>query len=431
MPCSNVASNNAEYSGEKKIIISFDGTGGEASWGDQTETDVNTGTAGLSNISKMHLILGGDLENNGKFYDDQIPLYYPGVGTRGEGLLAKIKYGINLGSMTDIYHEALEDLGKCYKKADKLYVFGFSRGAATARLFCSYLQRRGLKVGGEQIKPKITFLGVYDTVPGAISRGPLNTGRYQLDVKYDSWFTRRQAETKMPEIVEKAVHLVAVDEQRVIFRPTLFDKDDRVTEIWCAGDHSDVGGGYYYDGLSDGTLTYMLKALGGSFTEEKGLKYRTITKDTDKSTLVGPGGNEDVVKFDQDMVKASDPCDPHVHNLNHGAFEVVSKLMGFGSRNIVQFKYDEDKKKDVMVDNEPVLVLDNVIDRVKDENNKLKDLNVDNPHYTSKGYRPLNLKGKKYNKVNSKTGSISDEVYELIENPNNGQWDETVVINTK
>jgi len=430
MPCSNVASKNAEYSGEKKIIISFDGTGGEASWGDQTETGVNANTAGLSNISKMHLLLGGDLENDGNFFDDQIALYYSGVGTRGEGLLAKIKSAINLGSMTDIYNEALEDLEKCYKKADKLYVFGFSRGAATARLFCSYLQRRGLKLGEEQIKPKITFLGVYDTVPAAINRGISNTGRYQLDVNYDSWSTFWQTETKMPEIVEKAVHLVAVDEQRVQFRPTLFDKDDRVTEIWCAGNHSDVGGGYYYDGLSDGALTYMLKALGGSFTEEKGLKYRTITKDTDKSTLVGPKGDVKVVEFDQDMVKASNPCDPHVHNENISIFEVASKLKGFGSRNIVQFKYDEDKKKDVMVDNEPILVLDNVIDRVKDKENKLKDLNVDNPFYTSKGYRPLNLKGKKYNKVNSKTGIISKEVYELIENLDNGQWDETV-INTK
>ena len=45
------------------------------------------------------------------------------------------------------------------------------------------------------------------------------------------------------EHVEKALHLVAIDEKRIMFQPTLFNKDERVEEVWFAGDHADIGGG--------------------------------------------------------------------------------------------------------------------------------------------------------------------------------------------
>ena len=63
-----------------------------------------------------------------------------------------------------------------------------------------------------------------------------------------------------PEIVEKAIHFVSIDEAREPFIPTLFNSDPRVTEIWCPGIHSDIGGGYYHDGLSDNVLQLMQKA---------------------------------------------------------------------------------------------------------------------------------------------------------------------------
>ena len=63
------------------------------------------------------------------------------------------------------------------------------------------------------------------------------------------------------ERVQRAVHVVAIDEDRVAFTPTLIDADaddaKRVTEIWFPGVHGDVGGGYWNDGLSDLTLVFM------------------------------------------------------------------------------------------------------------------------------------------------------------------------------
>lgn len=403
----------------KKIIISFDGTGGEPEWGIQNEEKVKNGTVafdavGLSNISKGHLLVGGSLENSRRSIDDQIALYYSGVGTRGK-VIAQFRKALNLGTMTDIYMMAVEDLEICYNEGDELYVFGFSRGAATARLFASFLDRKGLNIDGKQIKPKIKFLGVYDTVPDALNRGYINIGRRQLDVNYDSWFTMSQSESSLPKNVETVIHLIALDDLRFAFRPTQFNEDKRVTEVWCAGCHSDVGGGYYYDGLSDGSFTYMLHEA-----NKAGLVYRTITQDTVKNDPHSLIGNDqklkDVIDYDQDLIIEPDPTDPNVHNEDLMMYKVTNAVSGFVHRLVCKIKDDE------TVTDEPILVLDNVIDRIKDKQNKLKNLNLDNSQYTAKGYRPQNLKGRRYRIVNSQDGTIS-EVYDGIENNVDVQWD--------
>jgi hypothetical protein len=61
--------------------------------------------------------------------------------------------------------------------------------------------------------------------------------------------------------IEEAAHLVSIDEKRIAFQPTLFNKDKRITEVWFAGVHSDIGGGYWFDGLSDITLKFMLDVV--------------------------------------------------------------------------------------------------------------------------------------------------------------------------
>lgn len=55
------------------------------------------------------------------------------------------------------------------------------------------------------------------------------------------------------------MHLVAIDETRKAFRPVLMNVSNKIEEIWFAGVHSDVGGGYYLDGLSDISLEFMIK----------------------------------------------------------------------------------------------------------------------------------------------------------------------------
>ena len=50
------------------------------------------------------------------------------------------------------------------------------------------------------------------------------------------------------------------------------NRDERVTEVWFAGAHSDVGGGYRYDGLSDNALQFMIDFI--EQDRDLGLEFR-------------------------------------------------------------------------------------------------------------------------------------------------------------
>nr|MDQ3283595.1 DUF2235 domain-containing protein [Acidobacteriota bacterium] len=62
--------------------------------------------------------------------------------------------------------------------------------------------------------------------------------------------------------VRYACHALAIDERRGPFRPTLWDyepgAESKLEQVWFAGVHSDIGGGYEQAGLSDIALQWML-----------------------------------------------------------------------------------------------------------------------------------------------------------------------------
>ena len=100
---------------------------------------------------------------------------------------------------------------------------------------------------------RVAFLGVFDTV-AAMDGIHRHGERIETDVVFENG-------TLHPRI-DRAVHVVALDEDRVAFEPTLINRDaehpGRITEIWFPGVHGDVGGGYWHDGLADVALRYML-----------------------------------------------------------------------------------------------------------------------------------------------------------------------------
>ena len=222
-----------------KLIFNFDGT-----CNDPEDAGDFFEDSSISNILKLHAFFGGKLsplneKNSGT--PEQHSLYYSGVGTRGNWLWKKINAMIAPphGDMEDIIEQAKGDLKKYYNDGDKIYIFGFSRGAAIARMFAAHC--------GEDVE----FLGVFDTV--AATRG-------SLDLNPDSYPASGIVfeDGTIGDHIHKAVHLVSVDEKRLAFQPTLFNKDHRITEVWFAGVHSDIGGSYWFDGLSDITLNFML-----------------------------------------------------------------------------------------------------------------------------------------------------------------------------
>lgn len=76
--------------------------------------------------------------------------------------------------------------------------------------------------------------------------------------------------------VQRAVHIVSLDEDRVPFDPTLINKDgknpDRILEVWFPGVHSDIGGGYWFDGLSDQALRFMIKQCEATLGKDIAIK---------------------------------------------------------------------------------------------------------------------------------------------------------------
>jgi len=228
----------------KKLIFCFDGTSN-----DPEDSGDFFNDSSISNILKLHILFGGKLnphngENNNT--PNQRSFYYSGVGTRGGWLKQKFNamFAPPYGDMDDIIDEAMDDLVN-HVDGDKIYIFGFSRGAAIARRFASELQK---------LNKDVEILGVFDTVAATRGSLDLNPNTYPASgIVFENG--------TIGDHINKAIHLVSIDEKRLAFQPTLFNKDDRILEVWFAGVHSDVGGGYWFDGLSDITLEFMINQV--------------------------------------------------------------------------------------------------------------------------------------------------------------------------
>jgi uncharacterized protein (DUF2235 family) len=260
----------------KKIIMNFDGTGNEPCDAIEEKEDGVAKDESISNILKLHLFAGGNIENSTSLNDGQLSFYYPGVGVRGNIFKRLWRLAFAAKAPDAIMAEAMEDLEKIYTKNDRLYIFGFSRGAAIARLFASRLAKNGIqtKTGILDRDPVVSFLGAFDTV-AAFGKPNLDKNtRPVSDVVFE--------DGTISPAIRTAYHLVSVDENRLAFRPTLMNYESRVHEIWFPGVHSDIGGGYDRDGLSDNALSFMLEK-----TKEFGLEFFGSASEIPASNLKG------------------------------------------------------------------------------------------------------------------------------------------------
>jgi uncharacterized protein (DUF2235 family) len=247
----------------KNIVICCDGTGNQLN-----ET--------YSNVVKIFSVLSQD----GK----QIAFYDPGVGTLSDPnalvpwskQIEKI-WGLAFGfGLIRNVSEAYEYLMDHYETGDKLFFFGFSRGAYTVRVLAGLICEIGLLRKGCQnlisyaiqaykisYKPEnkditkrfkqtysqeifIDFMGVWDTVT---SIGLFNT----LSLP----------KTTTNPFIKVIRHAVAIDERRAYYRQNLFIRaaaTQDIKEVWFAGVHSDVGGSYAQaeSGLSQLALEWMI-----------------------------------------------------------------------------------------------------------------------------------------------------------------------------
>ena len=227
------------------LFFHFDGTCNDPADAEgYHEQDVS-----ITNVLKSHLLLGGNLSSTSRasrLPSGNVSFYYSGVGTYGARWLRYLNAGLAIeqGDVGHILTNALIDFqGHYHSNVSAIVLIGFSRGAALARRFAALIE--------PWLDRPIVIEAVMDTV-ASIGLPNLDANvRPNHDVVFEYGCT-------LPNCVSKALHLVALDEQRLAFRPTLMNHDERVEEVWLAGVHSDIGGGYRYDGLADISLTSLM-----------------------------------------------------------------------------------------------------------------------------------------------------------------------------
>lgn len=150
--------------------------------------------------------------------------------------------------------------GKVRLLGIKLYIYGFSRGAAAARAFVSWLSEllpapqegqdkpeQCLMAGDLKIPLSVEFIGLLDTVAsvGIPHMAPISEGHM-------GWADGNQElpeEKKYGGLIKHGVHLVSAHEQRLCFPLDSIRRTDgsypaRCVEVLYPGMHSDLGGGY-------------------------------------------------------------------------------------------------------------------------------------------------------------------------------------------
>ena len=307
----------------KKLIFCFDGTANEPE--DAAQGATRSGGVeddNISNVLKLHLLFGGDLKDGNVHNLDQLSLYYPGVGTYGSKLKRIFNSALALTDVGRIIDEARVDLDKHYQQGDQIFVFGFSRGAAIARRFASGIAK------DPALKHKIRFMGVFDTVASIGMPDLKKDERPGSDVLFEN--------RSIAPNIQEALHLCSIDDKRKAFQPTLMNAEQRVTEVWFAGAHSDVGGGYRRDGLSDGALRFMLDEI-----ERRKLGIETLAPSQIRYQEIVAAKEDEGLDYEDVVIE------PNPFGMNHQQSRVwpISKWTLYDRRVVVVANDKITKKK--------------------------------------------------------------------------------------
>ncbi|KAL2818770.1 hypothetical protein BDW59DRAFT_165309 [Aspergillus cavernicola] len=284
----------------RRLVLCFDGTGNHYQ-----------GTEEDTNIVKIYEMLERHIPG-------QYAYYQPGIGTltyvRGSSsgssgfnfwnrFKSRIRALIDQGVGTSFINHLLAGykfVMRYYSTGDHIYIFGFSRGAYTARFLAEMIHNIGLlSRGNEEMVPfawdtfsrfqssrgnvpqtqedrdlerymkkfkttfcrpdvGVHFLGLFDCVN--------SVGQFEIP------FFRRSYRYIASPSARHIRHAVSIHERRLKFKPALFhiDPEQRskvdFREVWFSGNHGDVGGGWpLHRGqrhlLSDIPLKWMIQEV--------------------------------------------------------------------------------------------------------------------------------------------------------------------------
>ena len=279
----------------KHIIICSDGTGNTAIKGRGT------------NVFKLYEAV--DIAGHrvpGANVPEQIALYDDGVGTESFVPL-KVLGGMAGWGLSRNVKKLYTEIARVYAPGDKLFLFGFSRGAFTVRtlaglitscgivdiarfadkahldnavgtIYRQYRRRYRTALGkllrgdaddsalvfahehcvrhdvhapGGRIE--IEFIGVWDTVDA------VGLPFHISDVINSTIWRFKFRDNILNPQVKRACHALALDEERHSFAPVLWQHHERIEQVWFSGVHSNVGGGYPRQGMSLVALDWMME----------------------------------------------------------------------------------------------------------------------------------------------------------------------------
>jgi uncharacterized protein (DUF2235 family) len=253
--------------------------------------------------------------------DAQVACYDDGVGTSSFKPLAMLGGALGIGLRSNVINLYKFACRNYRTQGDEIFGFGFSRGAFTIRVTIGlildqgliaatnmsdseldrqakrayrayhkrhfhtnwYLMLQGLKklcgkqpssptsfsIPAGRIKPVIRFLGLWDTVAAY----GLPIDEMTRGVSQWIWPLELPSHTLHPD-VKRACHALSLDDERTTFHPVLWNErnqpppppgqtrytfNETLSQVWFAGVHANVGGGYPDDSLAQIPLYWIIE----------------------------------------------------------------------------------------------------------------------------------------------------------------------------
>ncbi|KAF2718853.1 hypothetical protein K431DRAFT_229884 [Polychaeton citri CBS 116435] len=269
----------------KRLILCEDG-----SWLNAQSNSLKNSLAIPSNVTRLSRAVKAHSRDG----IPQVVYYHFGVGASG-GIVDKIYGGISGDGLAEIVREGYDFVSSNYVLNDEIFLFGFSRGAFTARSIAGLIGEIGVltkdglpyfaeifrdvqhmhdpnyvpkhpdlpfpdkpsasdpryryelqKRGLTRLSVSIKIVGVWDTVGslGTPKVGWLQRVGLQSSVSKQMSFY----DTSLSNCIENAFQALALDERRYSFQPAVWEKLNGNTtilrQVWFPGAHSNIGGGY-------------------------------------------------------------------------------------------------------------------------------------------------------------------------------------------
>jgi uncharacterized protein (DUF2235 family) len=308
----------------KNIIICADGTG--------NSTIKGRGT----NVFKVYEAVDGTGHRVDPRLVQQVAIYHDGVGTEVLKWVRIVSGATGWGLSRNV-KQLYGELARVYEPGDRIYLFGFSRGAFTVRTLAGLITTCGIldldkyrtnrffwkgirsayvayrrkyqtwlskRIKGTRTvepqalrnafsvaipgfedpsRPVIHFIGVWDTVDAVGLPFRL------ADIINQVFWRFKFPDTRLSQLVGHACQALALDEARQSFAPLLWQEQPgdagRIEQVWFAGVHSNVGGGYPRQGMSLVALDWMMtraEAHGLRFLPDVRQLYRGTADVNDK-----------------------------------------------------------------------------------------------------------------------------------------------------